>query len=134
VHAERNDYLLFVAVGLSASAAPVTRHPQLRRVKVHRPNIVIHGAYLAKVEVWGVPTGTEITADEYVLLGNAKRRTAPGSKEVWLFPIPPCATDTRLSDTEIFVKGLDTKGTVIATKSLPYSGASDVYKALCGVQ
>ena len=125
---------MFVAVGLWALAAPATRHPQLRRIQVRRPNIVIRGAYLGKVEVWAVPTGTEITPDEYVLLGNARRKTAAGSKEVWLFPIPSCATDTRLSATEIFVKGLDTKGTVIATKSLPYSGASDVYRALCGVQ
>jgi hypothetical protein len=79
---------LFLALGPESIASPPTRHPQLRRIEVQRPNIVIRGAYLDKVEVWAVPTGTGITPDEYVPLGNAKRKNAAGSKEIWLFPIP----------------------------------------------
>jgi hypothetical protein len=113
-------------------AAPPTKQPQLRRIEVQRPNVVIHGAYLDKVEVWAVPTGTGITPDEYVLIGNAKRKNAEGSNEIWLFPIPSCATDTRLTATEIFAKGFDAKGTLIGKKSLRYVGASAVHEALCG--
>jgi hypothetical protein len=125
---------LFLALGPESIASPPTRHPQLRRIEVQRPNIVIRGAYLDKVEVWAVPTGTGITPDEYVPLGNAKRKNAAGSKEIWLFPIPPCATDTRLLATEIFAKGFDAKGTVVGTQSLSYTGASAVHEALCGMQ
>ena len=119
-------------LGLESIAAPPTKHPQLRHIEVQRPNVVTRGAYLDKVEVWAVPTGTGITPDEYVLLGNAKRKNAGGSNEIWLFPIPSCATDTRLTATEIFAKGFDAKGTFIGKKSLPYVGASAVHEALCG--
>src|SRR6266852_5666274 len=125
---------LFLALGLESIPSPPTRHPQLRRIEVQRPNIVIRGAYLDKVEVWAVPTGTGITPVEYVPLGNAKRRNAAGSKEIWLFPIPPCATDTRLLAAEIFAKGFDAEGTVVGTQSLSYTGASAVHEALCGTQ
>ncbi len=123
---------LLLALGTESIAAPRAKQPQLRSIKVAQPNIVIRGSYLDKVEVWAVPTGTGITPDEYVLLGTAKRRNAAGSKEIWLFPIPPCATDTRLLATEVFANGFDAKGTLIGKKSLPYAGASAVHDALCG--
>ncbi len=123
---------LFFTIGLQSIAAQPAKRPQLRRVEIRRPNVVIHGAYLDKVEVWAVPTGTGVSPDQYVLLGNAKRRNAEGSNEIWLFPIPSCATDTRLTASEIFAKGFDTKETLIGKKSLPYVGASAVHHALCG--
>ena len=123
--------LLFVFV-VAAVAAPQGDHSQVRTMQVRRPNIVIGGAYLSKVELWAVPTGTEITPDEYVLLGDAKRSNAAGHKEMWVFPIPPCETDTRLLATEIFAKGFRANGDAVGIKSLPYSGASAVYEALCG--
>jgi hypothetical protein len=95
-----------------------------------RPNLVIRGAYLHRVEVWAIPTGTEITPDEYARLGDAKRSNAAGPKELWLFPIPPCPTG--ISATGIFAKGFDAQGIPIGTKSLPYNGASELYDALCG--
>jgi hypothetical protein len=122
---------LLLGLGLESNAAPLTRHPQIHTIEVRRPNVVIRGAYLEKVEVWAIPTGTGITPDEYALLGNAKRSTAKGPREIWLFPIPPCATETRLLATEIFAKAFDAKGTLLGTKSLPYNGASAVYEALC---
>jgi hypothetical protein len=132
----RNRLMICLLLGIAfeSIAAPATRHPQLRTIEVRRPNVVIGGAYLHKVEVWTIPTGTGITPDEYVLLGNAKRSNAAGPKEIWLFPIPPCATEARLSATEIFAEAFDAKGTVIGTKSLPYNGASAVHEALCGTQ
>ncbi len=131
----RNALIIcLLGVGLESIAAPATKHRQLRSIEVRRPNVVIRGAYLDKVEVWAVPTGTGIAPDEYVLLGNAKRTNPPGSREIWLFPIPPCATDTRLLATEIFAKGFDAKGSPVGNKSLPYAGASAVHDALCGAQ
>ncbi len=132
----QNRLMIYLLLGLAfeSIAAPASRHPQLRTIEVRRPNVVIRGAYLHKVEVWAIPTGTGITPDEYVVLGNAKRTSAAGPKEIWLFPIPPCATETRLLATEIFAKAFDEEGTVIGTKSLPHNGASAVHEALCGTQ
>jgi len=124
---------LLLGLGMASIAGPPARHPHLRTTKVERPNIVIRGANLYTVEVWAIPTGTEITPDTYVLLGNAKRSNAAGPNETWVFRIPPCnPMDTRLLATEILAKGFDAKGTVIGTKSLLYRGASAVHEALCG--
>jgi hypothetical protein len=125
---------LLIGLGLESIAAAPTKHRQVRSIEVQRPNVVIRGAYLDKVEVWAVPSGTGITPSEYVLLGNAKRRNPAGFEEIWLFPIPPCATDTRLLATEVFAKGFDAKGSLVGKKSLPYAGASAVLDALCGAQ
>lgn len=64
--------------------------------RVGHANLVVRGAYLSKVEIGAVPTGTEITPDEYTLLGQAQRQSKAGRNEVWVFPIPSCETDTRL--------------------------------------
>src|SRR5438094_651319 len=87
----RNRLLLCVSLGLAVAsfAAPPSKHPQITGIDVHRPNVVVRGAYLEKVEIWAVPTGTGITPENYVLLGNAERKSGTGPKEVWLFPIPP---------------------------------------------
>ncbi len=119
---------LFLGLGLQSIAAPPGKGSQLRQIQIQQRNIVVRGAYLTKVEVWSVPTGTGITPNEHVLLGNATRTNAAGSKELWVFPIPPC--DTFLA-TEVFAKGFDSEGTLIGKKSLPYTGASAVHDALC---
>jgi len=125
---------LLLGLAFESIAASATSHPRLRTIEIRRPNVVIRGAYLHKVEVWAIPRGRGITPDEYVVLGSAQRSNAAGPKEIWLFPIPPCATETRLLATGIFAKAFDKEGTVIGTKSLPYNGASAVHKALCGTQ
>ena len=125
-----------VVFGLSlatVSAQTVSGRPRLLGVEVTRPNIVVHGAYLNRVEVWAVPTGTGITASQYVLLGKATRTSFAGIREIWQLRIPPC-TDTRLQATEIFVQGFDSFGVNIGKKSLPFEGASAVHQALCGAR
>jgi hypothetical protein len=87
------------------------------------------GAYLGKVEVWAVPTGTGIGPEEYVLVGNARRQTVAGRNEVWLFPID-CTH--LIPSTEVFVKGFDQTGKTVGAKSLPYRGATEIKNAICG--
>ena len=82
-----------------------------------RPNIIIRGSYLGKVEVWAVPTGTGITPDEYTLLGHAKRKTAAGRNEEWLFEVD-CGS---LLATRVFVTAFNRKGKNIGAKSLHYT-------------
>lgn len=128
---------ILVVIGFSlatVSAQTASGRPRLLGAEVTRPNIVVHGAFLSRVEVWAIPTGTGITPAQYVLLGKAVRTNEVGPKETWLFRIPSCATDTRLQATEIFVQGFDGMGVNIGKKSLPSAnaGASAVHQALCG--
>ena len=127
---------ILVVFGLSLavlSAQTASGRPRLMGAEVTRPNIVVHGAFLSRVEVWAIPTGTGITPSQYILLGKAVRSNVVGPKEIWLFRIPPCG-DPRLLATEIFVQGFDGMGVNIGKKSLPSAnaGASAVHQALCG--
>ena len=112
-------------------AAQTAGRPKLASIEVARPNIVVQGSFLTRVEIWAIPTGTDIKPEQYVLLGKATRTTPAGPKETWLFRIPAC-NDTRLLATGIFAKGFDGFGTEIGKKSLSASGASAVHDALCG--
>jgi len=123
-----------LALSLGSLAVQTAGRPKLVSIEVTRPNIVVQGSFLTRVEIWAVPTGTDIKPEQYVLLGKAKRSTPAGPKETWLFRIPSCANDTRLVATEIFAKGFDDFGTEIGRKSLPVTGASAVHEALCGAQ
>jgi hypothetical protein len=58
--------LLLFGLAAESTAAPPKQHARLHTVVVKRPHIVVRGAYLGKVEIWTVPTGTEITEDAYV--------------------------------------------------------------------
>jgi hypothetical protein len=126
--------IVLSALSPATAAQPAAGRPRLFGTEVTRPNIVVHGAYLNRVEVWAVPTGTGITPNQYVLLGRATRSNVVGPKETWLLRIPSCATDTRLQATEIFVQAFDGFGVNIGKKSLPFEGASAVHEALCGTR
>src|SRR5216684_5814072 len=127
----RSAFLICVLIGLGTAslATPPIKRAQLRTIEVKRPNIVIRGAYLSRVEVWAVPTATGITPDEYAMVGNAKRSNAAGRKEIWSFPI--ACTSPLIPATEVFVKGFDANSNEVGRKSLPYSGASEIADALC---
>jgi len=126
-------FCLLLIPAIRVSAAQTTPEPKLNRLEVKRANVVIHGANLSKVELWAVPTGTGITPDMAVMVGSATRSSKAGSKEIWLFSLEPCPLDAKaISATEVFVKAYDSRGKVVATKSLPYQGASDVHEGLCG--
>jgi len=111
-------------------AAPATKRALISSVEVKRPYIIIGGSYLGKIEVWAVPTGTGITPDEYALLGHARRRTAAGQSEEWVFEVD-CAS---LLATQVFVTAFDRKGKTVGIKPLPYTGATEINDALCGGQ
>lgn len=125
--------LLLIAVCLSSSTALQEHHrSELRSIAVglKESRISVRGNYLGKVEIWAVPSGTGITPDEFTLLGDAKRRTATGENERWIFPYS--CSDARLTATEIYAKGFSRNGKQIGKKSLPFVGVSSVYDGLCG--
>lgn len=98
---------------------------QLHQFRIEKPDFVVDGAHLSKVEVWCWPTGTGITKPE--LVGKAIRTTASGKHEKWVLRIPP-----DLLSTEIFATVFDGAGNEIGKKSLPYKGATALYEALYG--
>jgi hypothetical protein len=120
---------LLAALASNPTRAKLQNRAELGAIAVKRPNIVVRGAYLKKVEIWVVPTGTGISP-EGGLVGNARRSNGAGRKEIWLFPIS-CESPL-IPSTEVFVKAFDVKGNQVGRKSLPYSGASDIAQALCG--
>jgi hypothetical protein len=101
-----------------------TKHAsKLYDFKIIKPNLLVDGANLSKVEVWFWSTGTEITKPAPI--GTATRITGPGKHEKWVLRIPP-----GLLAVEIFATAFDEAGNVIGKKSLPYRGASALYEAL----
>jgi hypothetical protein len=126
-------FCLLLIPAILVSAAQTTGEPKLNRIEVKRVNVVILGANLSKVELWAMPSGTGITPDMAVVVGSATRNSKAGSKEVWLFSVQPCPLDEKgINATEVFVKAFDRHGKVVATKSLPYQGATEVHEGLCG--
>jgi hypothetical protein len=117
--------------GVAAAAAPQPHRSELRKVQVKRAKIVILGAYLSKVEVWAVPTGTGVTESE--LIGNANRANPAGHNEMWVFPVG-CESGGGLLATEVSITAFAEKGDVVGSKSLPYRGLGDLNEALCGKQ
>ena len=74
-----------------AAEARVVKLPlAIRDMRIVKPNLVIRGANLSKVEIWYWPTGTGI--EEPSFLGAARPNTAPGAHESWAFPIPIIST------------------------------------------
>jgi|GEM_PF-1333959 len=100
---------------------------RLESVGVENGDFVIRGMDLSTVELWVIPSGTDVTKDEYIRLGNAELESKSSVEEVWTFPIP---TDPLLI-TEIFAKGFRYKKE-IGRVSFPVVGATDIYNALWG--
>jgi hypothetical protein len=100
-------------------------------VQLKRPNIVIRGANLSKVEIWALPTGT-VMGDEHLVFGSAVRKGSAGSNEVWMLRLPKCSTEEDGCLTaEIVAVGFDTSGREVGRKDLTGLGAIELYKTLC---
>lgn len=110
----------------AARTAPDRAHRgELYDFKIVRPDFVVTGADLARVEVWLWPTGTGITNPAPI--GAAKRVTNAGKHEKWVLRIPP-----DLLAVKIFATAFDNAGDVVGKKSLPYPDLSALYEAMYG--
>jgi hypothetical protein len=102
----------------------------VRTIKISRPNVVITGSHLARVEIWIEPTGTGTGS---ALVGLARRTTAPGEHENWLFPISSLpGYPHEIMAVNAFAKGFDALGREVGTKSLALNGVSAFNRALFG--
>lgn len=95
--------------------------------KFQRPNLVVIGSYLSRVEICGVPSGTEISPDACDPLGNATRRTGAGERERWVLALPPYPVNYMV--TEVYAKAYDANSRVVGRKSLSVLGVSAISDA-----
>lgn len=95
---------------------------------VARPNLIVDGSNLGKVEIWAVPaSANEISEEDYKLLGAAALQPGGDSlTQIWTLPIPA----EPVTSTEIFAKGFDMRGDFVGQISLPYLGATQIWNAI----
>lgn len=71
------SWCLLVGLCLQSSKGVADEDQRVSSVELKRPNIVIRGANLSKVQVWALPTGTGM-GDAHLIFGNAARKGAAG--------------------------------------------------------
>jgi hypothetical protein len=96
-------------------------------ITVVRPNIVVRGKHLSRVELWFWPTGTGVTKP--VALGPPWKTSSSGTRRIWIFRIP----EPPVLAVEVFARGFDVRGKVVATRALPVKGASAIHELLYGI-
>lgn len=120
-------YGIYYVIKSSTEKSETTLKPAIISITLEKPNFIIKGRGLARVEVWAAPTGTGITEESYIKIGVGELKDGVDSKEqVWQIPIPR----EPLLLTEIFAKGFDEKGNLVGKVSLAIVGASDIYREL----
>ncbi|HVS79813.1 MAG TPA: hypothetical protein VHF05_02450 [Candidatus Paceibacterota bacterium] len=92
--------------------------------RVEKPDFVIEGSNLAKVEIWAVPSGTGVTEDEYQKIGDATQ--SADNPQKWMLPIP----SEPILATDIIARAYDTNGHELGKMSLGIIGATELYNAL----
>ena len=123
--------LLGFSIGVAAQQSGVPG--AISSITVVRPNIVVRGTTLDRVEIWAIPTGTDVEPQQYQLLGSARLTSGGNHNQVWKFPIPPKpAGYSEWLAADIFAKGYDSKGKVIGQKSLTADGVTEIANALWG--
>jgi hypothetical protein len=97
-------------------------------ISIKKPNLIIKSQDLSKVEVYAIPTGTDIDAEELRPVGEAKEESAEAGQQVWSFSI----SEIPKLITHIFAKGFDSNGKEVGQVYLPVIGATPLYEALWG--
>lgn len=100
--------------------------PIIKGISIEKPNLVVTGQNLSKVQIHFVPTGTGI--DPETTRGfDAIKQSEKNGAQVWIYQYP-----NDLLITNIFAKGFDSKGNLIGKVNLPIAGASALADALYG--
>ena len=102
----------------------------IQTIRIIRPNIVVTGSNLTRVEIWLEPTGTGVGPAP---VGNAKRITVQGIHEKWIFPISslPGYPDAIMA-SNAFAIAYDRSGREVGSKSLGLLGITQFNSALYG--
>lgn len=119
-------YGIYYFIRSSTSKNDVSLKPAIISLTLEKPNFLIKGRGLSKVEVWAIPSGVNIIEKDYVQIGFAELGFSDTKEQKWLIPIPR----EPMLVSEIFAKGFDVSGNLVGKVSLPIAGASDIYREL----
>src|ERR1700741_2133191 len=99
--------IILVAVlavaGIVYAVSQPHEYPRMDAFVVEGNDLVLTANALSKVEVVAIPTGTEITPAQYMLLGTASLEQEDNDSERWASPVPA----EPVLATEIFARGYD---------------------------
>jgi hypothetical protein len=101
---------------------------QILSFDISKPDFLLTGKNLSRVEIWTVPAGANVTEENYSLLGNASLVTTTRSIQNWTFPIPQIP----MLENEIFARAFDAQNQKVGDRPLPYTGQAQLYNALWG--
>ncbi len=119
-----------VATSQDASTKSRSATSVIDTIKIAKPNIVVTGSRLTRVEIWIEPTGTGVVPS---LAGEAKKVTPAGRHEKWFFPIASLpGYPHSITAVNAFAKGYDRKGKDVGRQSLGFNGVSEFNSALYG--
>ena len=100
---------------------------KIKSISVQKPKIIILGENLSKVEIYFVPTGTEIDLETMSRKENAVKIFDNSNGQGWAYEYPK-----NLLITNIFAKGFDKNGKLVGKVDFPIIGASALADVLYG--
>jgi len=120
---------LFFVVAISWQLFNEKKHVGvIDKFYIYEGNYVIEGRNLSKVEIWQIPTGTDITEDNFALVSGAQWISGDeesGKKFVSFIKDCPLATN-------IFARGFNLKNKKLEQDVyLSYNGASEIFDNVC---
>jgi len=94
---------------------------------VEKPNLILESENLTKVEIWAVPTGSNIAENDYQKLGEATLTNSGEATQRWIFQIPL----DPIQATDIFAKGYK-ENDLVGQLSLASEGEMSIIDLLWG--
>jgi hypothetical protein len=118
---------LLIGILIVHRTAPHPEHVSIKSFTVDSSqNFVVTGSGLTRAEVWIVPTGTDIHESDHKLLATLTIEKTDPNNQMWTGKIPA----DPVSATEVYAVGYNSLGQEVGRIALPYSGVSDIYRAL----
>lgn len=103
------------------------KSPIIEGISIEKPNLVVKGQNLSKVQIYLVPTGTGIDPETMSRIVDAVKQSENNGEQLWTYRYP-----SDLLITNIFAKGFDDKGNLVKEVDLPIVGATALADALYG--
>ena len=105
-----------------------TSRAQILHFAVQKPNFTATGKNLSKVQVWAIPTGTNVMPADYLLIDTMTEAGTKNGTQSFVAQIPK----DPILVSDFFVKGFNKNGDVVGEISLPYKNPTALYTAIWG--
>lgn len=119
---------LFWAFRSERSNNSLSKSGDILSARVERPNIIIETREVTGLEVFGLPTGTEVTMEDAVSLGRPVYVSENNGLQTWTLAIPA----EPMLITNIFIKGVDRRDVAVKDYEMKEVGATELYYLLWG--